>query len=205
MKKRTVGFAFFCATCRNRIVSSQLFHRSNEPFVPPEYLKKFSENKAAQNEYRQKLTALWLMKKKAEMVIKQCDEIHDGLTNYSENKSAIRTRDSKSEPAISELEFLKKFRPQISTQFFGDCQNHGRILALKELVRLSPEALPILSTYGSFDVLERSNGLLNNPPDEKRFAARFHFDLFGLGCRRPDRAKADSVLSGFHRDTGNLE
>lgn len=167
-----------------------------------DYGTAFVQSEKAQTEYRRKLTALWLNRKKAQLILGECQKIYAATPYPDTSLDARPDGQLTAEQLEKESATLKKFNPDLNLRYYATCRARNQVSALRALVELSDQAAPFLSSPEVFDLLEKNRGMVVSVQTGKPVtdAEILDFDLKGAApLVAPDSAK----LKGFFDDLKN--
>lgn len=116
-----------------------------------DYSEEILASRDALKEIRQVSILVWLNRRKAQLVLRQCTLIHAEISKMMMNRVGTSTRYN---PADYGVENLRRRNPQIQKEFFRDCMNQETVGNLHALIAFTERALPFLSSKELLQLVE---------------------------------------------------
>ncbi len=121
-----------------------------------DYSNALMKSQVSLTEYRQKLTTSWLNRKKAEMLIKECQKIDTSLSQSSQ-LNQVRVLNHLTP---FERDYLAENHPELQLKYYPLCRNPRQMSTLKILIDLSDQAAPFFSSSDVYKLLEKNRSMV---------------------------------------------
>ncbi|MFP5457399.1 MAG: hypothetical protein ACLGG7_01595 [Bacteriovoracia bacterium] len=109
------------------------------------------------SELRQTMALVWLNKKKASLILKECDVImHEIALLTTQRVGSVSGYD----PQVYGAENLARRNPRVKKEYFPVCMNNRSVSALRSLVLMADRSLPVFSSRELLQLMERHRSTL---------------------------------------------
>lgn len=158
-----------------------------------DFAHEVTSSRAAIQEIRQVSTLVWLNRRKAQLILRQCTLMQAEISKIMMSHTGTPVRYDARNYGI---ENLTRRNPEIDAAFFKDCQSKDTVAALRALVAFSERSLPFLSSRKLLDLIEGERALVISNKTQLPLSDRelLHLDLTASqGSLRIDRARVKKV------------
>lgn len=135
--------------------SLELF--KNKTSCMRDYTEAIVASDDAIDEIRQTMAVVWLNKKKASLILHECNVIMNEIALMANQH--VGSMQPQSRDAYS-IQNLVRRNPNIKESYYPICMDNKKVTALRSLVALADRSLPVFSSRELLNIMEKQRGAL---------------------------------------------